>query len=246
MKNQTIRLCLVLVFISELSACKKNEQAPQTMETAAPTAIVGSFVPTKVTNSAGQYFKSIDTICPPYLAFTNVIDSTKFSEYRDYPTISDGNITLETSGLKYPWNFYGHHPFAWWNDWNTRPYVENQHPSVWVAYGNAPTTIKLSKKCYVFGFELSAQVGEFGIGPFTYIVKYGDTERPADDKVIGYISNVVVAPNGARLFAVKSDIPFDTIEIIYSGSATLEPASWGITNIRYVTDKDVYDKHKND
>jgi hypothetical protein len=245
MKNQMIRSFLLLVFTSGLSACKKNEQGSQTMETAAPIALVASFVPTKVTNTAGQYFKSIDTICAPYLAFTNLINPATFTDGH-HLSLSDGNLVVEGPGGTSYFEILKQHPYGWWNNWNKPPYVENQNPIIWErSVFDGPRTLKLSKKCYVFGFELSAFTNTVGTGPLTFVVKYTNTDQQPSALAIGSISNGVLAPNGARLFAVKSDIPFDQVEIIYSGSPSVEPA-WGITNIRYVTDKGIYEKHKND
>jgi hypothetical protein len=208
MKNQTIRLCVVLAFIAGLSSCKKEEQALQTMETGQPSAKVENFVHTRVTNTGGQYFKAIDTICPPYLAFTSLIDFKKYEDGEN-SLVSDGNLSVGYVG-KYPLYIIRRVTYGWWSNWNKPPFVENDNPIVWAADLNPPGVINLSKNCYVFGFELSATVGEFGLGPLSYTVKYEDTVQ---HKVIGYISNDVVAPNGARLFAVKSDIPFNKIEI---------------------------------
>jgi hypothetical protein len=237
MKNVTFYAILIVTFILGLTACKKNEQALEAFERVPSSPKVETFVPTKVTNTAGAYFQSIDTVCAPYLTYSVLIDIRRVPEGA-YHAISDGNLTLETPADNTTFYNYKDHPDSWWFNWNKPPFVENENPTVWSVNGSAPTMIKLSKKCYVLGFELSAAVNDFDIRPNTYVAKY-----TSGDQLIGFISNVVVAPNGARLFAVKSDLPFDGVEIFYSGNAPV-PEAWAIANIRYVTDKAVYDAHK--
>src|SRR4051794_33918091 len=111
MKNQTLRLCLFLALIPGLGACKKNGQTLPVVEALRPSAAVQHFVPTKVTNTGGAYFESIDTICAPYLQYTTTIDYTKFGENFIYPTIDDGKIKIETSGTNSTFYNYKQHPF---------------------------------------------------------------------------------------------------------------------------------------
>jgi hypothetical protein len=80
-------------------------------------------------------------------------------------------------------------------------------------------------------------------GLLSITVRYHDRDLlPADD-FLGSIRENIQYPNGARLFAIKSDTPFDKINI---GVADNVGRTFGITNIRYLTDKAIYDKHKND
>jgi predicted choloylglycine hydrolase len=67
MKNQTIQLFVLLVGTVGLHACRKGDQASQALEAIPTKAKVEIFIPTKVTNTGGAFFKSIDTLCGPYL-----------------------------------------------------------------------------------------------------------------------------------------------------------------------------------
>lgn len=243
MKNQSIQLGLLLAMILGITACEKNEQGPNLMSSEQPSAKTVNFVPTKVRNTMGAYFEAIDTVCEPYLKYTKKINISDLPDGYVF-RITDGNLTLENLGNLGVFTKKSPAPDTWWGNWNKAPYVENENPTVlWMA-GGYGTTITLSKKCYVFGFELSAEVGETSQAPFPYSVKYYDADNLPNDTPIGYLDNEVTSPSGARIFAIKSDIPFNRVQIYYNSSPVYEPWSWAITNIRYVTDKSVYDAHK--
>ena len=241
MKNQTIQLLVLLISIAGLHACKKGEQEVQAVE-AVPSAVkVEGFIPTKVTNIGGAFFKAIDTVCGPYLTYTTKIEH---QEYEHWPTLNDDNLTIGIFGdntyfLKLP-----SAPFAWWTNWNKEPYVEEEIPVIFSMEHIGTTTLTLSKKCYVFGFELSANPANEAHPLFPYQVRYYATNGLSDNKPVGMLENSVTAPSGARMFAVESDIPFDRVEIQYIGTSAIKPDSWGIANLRYITDWNVYQAHK--
>jgi hypothetical protein len=241
MKNQTIRLLVLLAGIAGLHACKKGDQASQVMEAIPTKAMVENYVPTKVTNTGGAFFKSIDTICGPYLKYTTKIG---LLGYESWPVLDDGNLTISMFGDKNYFEKLRRSPYAWWANWNKRPYVEEEIPEIFSMRGTGTTTLTLSKKCYVFGFELSANPANEERPMFPYQVRYYGTNELPDNKSVGIIENSVTAPSGARMFAVESDIPFDRVEIRYIGTSSLKPDTWAITNLRYITDRNVYEAHK--
>jgi hypothetical protein len=243
MENQKIQYGILLAMMLGITACDKNEQLLNTTSRDQPSGKIINFVPSTVRNTMGAYFEAIDTICDPYLKYTNKINISNLPDGYAF-TITDGNLTLETLGDLGLFTKKSPAPNTWWANWNKAPYVEDENPAVlWMA-GGYGTTITLSKKCYVFGFELSAEVGETSQAPFAYSVKYYDADNLPDDTPIGFLDNEVTSPSGARLYAIKSDIPFNRVQIYYNSSPVYEPWSWAITNIRYVTDKSVYDAHK--
>lgn len=243
MKNKTFQFGLALALIFELTACDKNEQVLKTVSNDRTIAKEVKFVPTTVRNVMGAYFEAIDTICEPYLKYTKKIPIADLPDGYVF-RITDGDITLETLGDFAPFTKKSAAPNTWWANWNKAPYVEEENPAVLWMSGWYGTTITLSKKCYVFGFEMSAEVGETSQAPFPYTVKYYDADNLPNDTPIGYLDNEVTSPSGARIYAIKSDIPFNRVEIFYNSSPSLGSWSWAITNIRYVTDKQVYDAHK--
>lgn len=241
MKNRTIQLFVMLVGIAGLPACKKGDQGSKAVEAVPSLAKIENFVPTKVTNNGGAFFKAIDTLCEPYLTYTTKIE---LKGYENWPILDDGNLTIGLFGDNTYFVKLHSAPFAWWANWNKRPYVEAEIPSIFYMTGTGTTTLTLSKKCYVFGFELSSWAGDKEVTRFPYQVRYYGTKELPDNKPVGIIENSVFAPSGARMFAVESDIPFDRVEIRYIGTTDIKPDTWGITNLRYIKDRNVYEAHK--
>lgn len=226
-----------------ITACDKNEQLLNTTSSDQPSPKIVSFVPSTVRNTMGAYFEPIDTICDSYLKYTKKINISNLPDGYVF-RLTDGDMKIETLGDLSAFTKKSPALNTWWANWNKAPYVEDENPAVlWMAGGDG-TILTLSKKCYVFGFELSAEVGETSQAPFAYTVKYYDADNLPDGTPIGYLDNMVTSPSGARLFAIKSDIPFNRVQIYYNSSPVYAPWSWAITNIRYITDKNVYDAHK--
>jgi hypothetical protein len=250
MKNRTIQICLIFALLPGLNACDKNDPALQQVQMEHESAKVTGFVHSRLRNDMGQYLEAIDTICEPYLRYTTKINISNFPNGSLNP-ITDGNLSIGTL----PEGGYGifinkQDPAAdkWWANWNKPPYVENENPAVLLIQGSGAAgggiTLTLSKKCYVFGFELSAQPGEESEPPFSFAAKYYDADNLPSITSIGILENVVNSPSGARLFAIKSDVPFNRVSIFSNDSPAYGALNFGITNIRYLTDKTVYDAHK--
>lgn len=243
MKNQTFKFGLALALILALTSCDKNEQVLNTVPNDRSSAKTVNFVPITVRNTMGAYFEAIDTVCEPYLKYTKKINITDLPDGYAF-RITDGDLTLETLGDFPAFTKKSAAPNTWWANWNKAPYVEEENPAVLWMSGWYGTTITLSKKCYVFGFEMSAEVGETSQAPFPFSVKYYDADNLPNDTPIGFLETEVTSPSGARLYAIKSDIPFNRVQIFYNSSPSLGPWSWAMTNIRYVSDKPFYDAHK--
>lgn len=104
------------------------------------------------------------------------------------------------------------------------------------------TTLLLSKKCYVFGFELAAPPVEGNRDGNIIGVFYSD-RTPGAYIDMGYIDQKITYPNGARLYTIKTDKPIDKVRFLCGSPNVLR---FAITNIRYVTSKEVFDSHKDD
>ena len=241
MKIQKISILAFLACLAGLNACEKGQHASQAVESGPKVAKVENFIPTKVTNTGGAFFKAIDTLCGPYLIYTTKIER---QDYENWPTLDDGNLSVGIFGDNTRFVKLQSWPYAWWANWNKKPYVEAEIPVIFYMTGTGTTTLTLSKKCYVFGFELSSWAGDKEPTYFPYRVSYYGNDQLADNKPVGIIENSVIAPSGARMFAVESDTPVNRVEIQYIGNSTIKPDTWGIANLRYITDRNVYEAHK--
>jgi hypothetical protein len=245
MKKLTFKAVLITACTMVLIACAKNE-APMQQSEAIPTKTnIVNYVPPTVANDKGRFFQSIDTICPAYLQYTTKMDITGLQNNKEYSELSDGNLTIKLLNLdlaNYPFTKHDQTASEWWKDWNVKPYVESNNPPILYQGGGEPVKVVLSKKCYVLGFELATPIKATD-PPLSMYALYYNTDLYIVPDDIGFIYQDIKWPNGARLFAIKSDIPFNMVRIDFS---SYDPHNYAITNIRYITDKEVYDKHKHD
>lgn len=118
---------------------------------------------------------------------------------------------------------------GWTAAWGTVPSVESTNPDVLYVNSDDEFYILLSKPVTEFGFELAPNNQD---KEFRYGVYFGNTQF---DNTRGYIEESVKTPSGARLFAVKSTKPFNTVTIFYSKTTGTDFGSQGaaIANIRY-------------
>jgi len=246
MKNLNTR-GLFLLGLIVLLGCEKKEES---FERGADVNVDASAAlpPGKVRaeNNFGKYFEALDTVCAPYLRYTTKMDISKIPNEWFITKLEDGNLNMtfyigEGSAVRK----YDPTTTGWWADWNNSPYVEANNPHVAITEGWTSTTITLSKKCYIFGFELSALLNQYNDDPVTFGTSYLDTHRLPDDTPIGRIHQEVYSPGGARLFAVKSEIPFNQVTIYWTGGSHTFTQAYAITNIRYVTSKKIFEQHNN-
>jgi hypothetical protein len=239
MKKLMSKAGLFLAIITAIMACDKHEQILQHDEKAASSLALNKYTPALVVNNKGKYFKAIDTICSTYIKYTLQVE-----DFNAEPETWAGDYGYFTS-LVTTWGDTGFflrlpEPGTWFSNWNSPPYVETKNPTVLLPEV-IHQTLALSEKCYVFGFELSANQSAVNNKPVTYRVTYAVGDQPGD--VIGYIENSVSSPGGARLFAVESEIPFNRVTIDYSPN-TENTGQDAIANFRYVKSKKDFDAHK--
>lgn len=231
---------LFLAIITATMGCDKHEQILQHDDKEATLLASNKYTPPLVVNTKGKYFKAIDTICSTYINYVSQVDlfgvdpETFAHQIGYFP-----RIVVRWEG---DYGFYLRlpEPGTWFANWNSPPYVETKNPTV-ILPELVHQTLILSKDCYVFGFELSAKQSSVNNKPVTYRITYAVGDQPGD--VIGYIENTVSSPGGARLFAVKSEIPFNRVTIDYSPN-TENKGQVAMANFRYLKDKDVFDAHK--
>ena len=246
MKNLNIKTLFLLGLIVLLGCEKKEENFEREASIDVEAAATVPLSKVRVQNEFGKYFEALDTICAPYLRYTTKMDISKIPNETFVSTLQDGNLTMTLSyGDDSSPRKYNPTTTGWWRNWNESPYVEEKNPHVLITSDWSTTTITLSKKCYVFGFEMSALLNFSSDDPVVYGASYLDTDRLPDDRPIGRIYQEVKSPGGARLFAVKSAIPFNRVTIYFTeGSATFTRA-YAITNLRYVTSKKIFEQHNN-
>ena len=160
-----------------------------------------------------------------YIKATCLIDISKLKRNAMVDTITDKVLGVKFGTKLRKLNGY---PDGWSARWNVKPHVEQETPPVLYTVQKNHVSITLSKPCTVFGFELSPNLYdtfEFTAG------FYSRMENPPYARV----TRQVTTPLGALLFAVKSDKPFDQIEVQFTGDldGPVHPFGFAIANIRY-------------
>lgn len=246
MKNSIIKPVLITVCAVLIMACKKSETPVQQSEINRKTAGAVNDAKPRLYNHTGKYLKTIDTVCMPYLTYTTKLDISALKNNESYNQISDGNLTITVTKYGEEDNSLVKYDSAtneWWRDWNVRPFAESNNPPILFQGHKYWTRLLLSKKCYVFGIEVGAELKPSDNDSLTMVTLYYKGDINLADNNIADVFQDIKPPYSARLFAIKSDTPFDKVEIAFS---SYDPHDYAIANIRYVTDKDIYDKHKRD
>lgn len=142
-----------------------------------------------------------------------------------YDSVMDKRLTLRfRTGMKK----YAPYPIGWSAKWNVKPFVEIESPSILYTMQQDHLTIMLSKPCTIFGFELTPNL----LSTFDFTAGFYSSQQ---NSPLAQISQTVTTPSGARLFAAKSDVPFDVIEIQFNGNGS--PYGFAIANLRYKLSK---------
>jgi hypothetical protein len=176
----------------------------------------------------------IDLICDEYLQQTKKLDISNIQEGKYQTGIYGGglNIGFTTRGDQGGEGFskLSNGPKGWWTHWNYSPYTESEYPDVLFArdkMGNSLNryTMNLREPVTVFGFEVAPNtIGEDVV--VSVLFREWDTYRSLD---ICRVVQTISSPSGARLIAIKSEVPFQRIEI----SLDSKSAGAAISNIRY-------------
>ncbi len=185
-------------------------------------------------------FKVISQICDEYIKGTRKLDISKVEEGVFAKRIVNDDFTVffsrqyGTSGSGFV--KLNHGPKGWWTHWNYSPYTESEYPDVLLGandYGGYTNNIVMSfdKDVTMFGFEVAPNaLGKDMVVSVTY--HQLDDYR---DYPLVYVKQTVTSPSGARLIAVKSEIPFRMLQISMSSDDGLDGVS--ISNIRYALAK---------
>jgi hypothetical protein len=240
MKKCTLSIFCVIILL--IASCSKNESPevkanPDKLEKrglgtpledgrteveAKASGLVILSEPWKPTPSNIQQYDIPDAA---YIKATCLIDISKLKKNAMVDTITDKVLGVKFGSKLRKLNGF---PDGWTAKWNVKPHVEQETPPVLYTVQKNHLSVTLSKPCTIFGFELAPNLYdtfEFAAG------FYNRMENPPYARVI----RQVTTPLGALLFAVKSDKPFDQIEIQFTGDleGPVHPFGFALANIRY-------------
>lgn len=180
----------------------------------------------------------IDTVCAEYLEKTKKVDLSyipdgqvnhilgkgEFTFYADPDFVQQGLRKL-SPGSK-----------GWWTHWNYSPYTESENPIVLIPldrrYGTKHITSSISldfgTAVTTFGFEIAPNsIGNDEKVRVTYN-NFGSYRG----QTMFVVEQTISSPSGARLIAVKSDVPFNYVQIEILGQKP-STAGFAMGNIRY-------------
>jgi hypothetical protein len=182
----------------------------------------------RVSTPQSPYANKFTIITSPdeaYLKSTTSISLEKPNDFSIISCIADKHLKLSfvDSLRKMPG-----YPHGWTALWNTRPSVEHESPTVLYTRQRNHLTIILSKYVEVFGFELAPNLNS----SYEFIAGFYDSKQ---NPPLASVVQVATTPSGAKLFAIKSEKPFNVIEISFLGNQETEnhPFGFAIANLRY-------------
>jgi hypothetical protein len=177
--------------------------------------------------------KVFDQVCEEYLKGTKKMDLSKLKDCDFLGKFGNEEFSIVTTQRikKQGVRKLDNGPNGWWAHWNYSPYTESEYPTVLFAvmFGSASNSLDFtfSKKVSTFGFEVAPNtIG----GTFKVTVRYQEESWYHQPEIINLVQTVS-SPSGARLIALKSDIPFQRVTIDLE--STLHSEGVAIANIRY-------------
>ncbi len=242
MKKQIFTALAALTILGTINACTKNEQVdhpPSVSETkrhqlSVPLEDGRTFIEA-ASNPAGRLisqqrpvisgFLKIPIPDESYLSSTTLIKIKNAGDFAVIDCIADKSLKVTFTNRVSRMPGY---PSGWTAIWNRKPAVENEAPSVLYTRQQNRLTLQLSKYVTTFGFELAPN--QYNAFPFT-VGFYDSKENPQ----VAYLQDVAWTPEGAKLFAVSSQKPFNVVEIAFAGEgeSVNHPYGFAITNVRY-------------
>ena len=178
--------------------------------------------------------KVISEVCEEYLQQTKKLDISHIQEGKFREQVKNDDITvlfrneIDIRGEGFIKLSTG--PKTWWTHWNYSPYTESEYPTVLFAQNKNGVAINyytliLNQPVKFFGFEIAPNtIGEDATVSVTY-----HEEDHYRSRSLCTVKQIIRTPSGARLIALKSDVPFEHIKIGVSGKQN----GVGIANIRY-------------
>lgn len=175
-------------------------------------------------------YKLIDTICEEYLSDTKLLDFNYLKEGAFTSEIKNDELTVKTNlefGADEGFIKVNSGPNGWWTHWNYSLYTQHEYPNVLLTNAKGDFDVRtiymsFNEDLKTLGFEIAPNI----VGKDLKVeVEYMSwTYR---DPALVYIEQTVSSPSGARLIALKSEIPFNYVII------RIEDGAFAISNIRY-------------
>jgi hypothetical protein len=259
MKASRLPFLFISTLIITFSACEKNTEitknvselkATTTSKVVYPligTDLSGNILtkkklPRAVVTKGSDYpnisVQLIDTVCAAYLQGTKKFDLSNIQEgsvtFR--VTSDDNNLVADPDFHDYGFAKLSNGPKGWWTHWNYSPYTESENPIVLFALNRripeltpvSSISIYLTASVKTFGFEIAPNA----IGKnLKVLVTYKDLPTYRAQTLFD-VQQTISSPSGARLIAVKSDVPFDYLLIEVNDDPD-HPQGFAIANIRY-------------
>jgi hypothetical protein len=258
MKALYLKTLFAMALAVTLSSCEKKAEDLQslsekaiatTSESIYPlvgTELSNSILPkrklpravlTKSSMSKSDKVKLIDTVCEEYVKGTTKFDLSGLTAGVHVTKITHNDLTIVTN---HEGDFselvkLNNGPKGWWTHWNYSPYTESEYPDVlfgWSAgYPASSMALTFDKYVTSFGFEIAPN----DTGKDHYVtVEYNNIPSYKYESLFK-VRQTISSPSGARLIAVKSEVPFKYVQInvqyLDGGSG------FAISNLRYALAK---------
>ncbi len=183
--------------------------------------------------------KLIDTVCQEYVKGTTKFDISGLKVGEHVTKIKHNNLTIVTNDEVGDDGFLklSNGPKGWWTHWNYSPYTESEYPDVLYAQspgGHAAGSLALTfdKEVTTFGFEIAPNATGTD---YKVVVRYNNINSYRYESLF-QVRQTISSPSGARLIAVKSEVPFTYVQIAveYIPDAG---RGFAISNLRYALAK---------
>lgn len=186
-----------------------------------------------------QKVKLIDTVCEEYVKGTTKFDLSGLKEGQHVTKIRHNDLTIVTNdeGGDYGFVKLSNGPKGWWTHWNYSPYTESEYPSVMFAQspaGHAAGSLALTfdKEVTSFGFEIAPNATGTD---YKVTVEYNNIPSYRYENLFRVVQTIS-SPSGARLIAVKSEVPFFYVQITVQYIPNTG-RGFALSNLRYTLAK---------
>lgn len=169
-----------------------------------------------------QAFAAVSFVNSPdaaYIARTSKIDFSSVTNGATVYKVSSANLTAHFATPMEKANV----PDGGWMTWGAPPNTESATPAV-LKMDDPNQIVVLSRPVKEFGFEM--EPSPFLPESFTTTFRVS-----LDGATVGTLTRTADGNAGARLFAIRSDIPFDRVEIVNN-----DLDGFAIAQLRYVLD----------
>lgn len=260
MKALYLKTLFAMALAVTLSSCEKKAEDLQSLSEKASTTTSESIYPlvgtelsnsilpkrklpravlTKRSMSKSDKVKLIDTVCEEYVKGTTKFDFSGLKEGVHVNKIKHNDLTIVTN---YEGGYNGfvklsNGPKGWWTHWNYSPYTESEYPDVLFAqsagYPSSSMALTFDKEVTSFGFEIAPNAtGK----DYNVTVEYSYIQSYRYEGLFD-VRQIISSPSGARLIAVKSEVPFRYVQINVQYLLPDRGRGFALSNLRYTLAK---------